>query len=103
MKRVQTCAGFIFCTFHMVVPLKISGFRYLSKLCCACVYNSCVTEPTYLEEKDMCKKYSLFRLLLEYLSDQGLLRERSGSVIECLTRDRGAVGSSLTGITALCP
>ena len=29
--------------------------------------------------------------------------ERSGSVVECLTRDRGAVGLSLTGITALCP
>ena len=29
-------------------------------------------------------------------------RERSGSVVECLTRDRGAVGSSLTGVTALC-
>ena len=27
--------------------------------------------------------------------------ERSGSVVECLTRDRGAAGSSLTGITAL--
>ena len=30
-------------------------------------------------------------------------RERSGSVVECLTRDRGAPGSSLTGVTALCP
>ena len=29
--------------------------------------------------------------------------ERSGSVVECLTRDRGAAGSSLTGFTALCP
>ena len=28
-------------------------------------------------------------------------RERSGSVVECLTRDRRAAGSSLTGITAL--
>ena len=27
--------------------------------------------------------------------------ERSGSVVECLTRDQRAVGSSLTGITAL--
>ena len=27
--------------------------------------------------------------------------ERSGSVEECLTRDRGAAGSSLTGVTAL--
>ena len=24
-------------------------------------------------------------------------------VVECLTRDRGAAGSSLTGVTALCP
>ena len=30
-------------------------------------------------------------------------RERSGSVVECLTRDRGATGSSFTGVTALCP
>ena len=27
--------------------------------------------------------------------------ERSGSVVECLTRDGGAAGSSLTGVTAL--
>ena len=30
-------------------------------------------------------------------------RERGGSVVECLTRDRRAAGSSLTGVTALCP
>ena len=29
--------------------------------------------------------------------------ERSGSVVECLTRDRRAAGSSLAGVTALCP
>ena len=28
-------------------------------------------------------------------------RERSGSVVECLTRDRRAAGSSLTGVTPL--
>ena len=28
-------------------------------------------------------------------------RERSGSVVECLTRDRGAAGLSLTGVTML--
>ena len=27
----------------------------------------------------------------------------SGSVVECLTRDRGAAGSGLTGATVLCP
>ena len=30
-------------------------------------------------------------------------RERSGSVVECLTWDRGAAGSSLTVVTVLCP
>ena len=30
-------------------------------------------------------------------------QERSGSVVECLTRDHGAEGSSLTGVTVLCP
>ena len=29
--------------------------------------------------------------------------ERSGSVVECLTWDRGVVGSSHTGVTTLCP
>ena len=27
---------------------------------------------------------------------------RSGSVVECLTRDREAAGLSLTGVTVLC-
>ena len=31
------------------------------------------------------------------------MRERSGSVVECLTRGQGAAGSSLNGVTALCP
>ena len=30
-------------------------------------------------------------------------RECSGSVLECLTRDKGVGGSSLTGVTAFCP
>ena len=30
-------------------------------------------------------------------------RKCSGSVVECLTRDLGAAGLSLTGITVLCP
>ena len=34
---------------------------------------------------------------------QIVYRERSGSVVECLTRDWGTAGSSLTGVTALCP
>ena len=30
-----------------------------------------------------------------------VIYDRSGSVVECLTQDRGAGGSSLTGVTAL--
>ena len=32
---------------------------------------------------------------------QSHTRERSGSVVECLTRDRGAAGLSLTDLTVL--
>ena len=32
---------------------------------------------------------------------QEQVRERSGSVVECLTQDRRAAGSSLTGVIAL--
>ena len=31
------------------------------------------------------------------------MQDYSGSVVECLTRDRGAVGWSLTDATVLCP
>ena len=46
--------------------------------------------------------FYLFFFILA-LSLQIINRERSGSVVECLTRDRRAAGSSLTGVTALCP
>ena len=44
--------------------------------------------------------------VLSILPDEHILvhvGERSGSVLECLTRDRGATGLSLTGVTVLCP
>ena len=36
-------------------------------------------------------------------STQKTIWERSGSVVDCLTWDWGAAGSSLTGVTVLCP
>ena len=42
-------------------------------------------------------------LLSFFFSNKMLVRERSGSVVECLTRDPGAVGLSITSVTALCP
>ena len=40
-------------------------------------------------------------ILMESLEIQK--RKHSGSEVECLTRDGGAAGSSITGVTMLCP
>ena len=56
----------------------------------------------------MTYKYSIIECdpLKKYVSRMhvsfSLYSERSGSVVECLTRDPGSAGSSLTGVTALC-
>ena len=42
-----------------------------------------------------------FSYMESFVFEQQVLRERSGSVVECLTRDRRVAGSSLTGVTAL--
>ena len=51
-----------------------------------------------MAERGSFKKYSE-AVHIPFL--KGCVRERSGSVVECLTRDRRAAGSSLTGVTAL--
>ena len=38
---------------------------------------------------------------IHYVDQTSAIRERSGSVVECLTRDRWAADSSLTSVTAL--
>ena len=47
--------------------------------------------------------YNIFTIIypFSWKLAQFYYRERSGSVVECLTRDRGVAGLSLTGITAL--
>ena len=42
-------------------------------------------------------------LIFSPLGKNFVVWDRSGSVAECLTRDQRAAGSSLTGVTALCP
>ena len=37
-----------------------------------------------------------------FLALRPICEERSGSVVECLTRDQGVAGLSLTGCTVLC-
>ena len=43
------------------------------------------------------------RLTLKIFGPSAGPREGSGSVVECLTGDQEATGSSLTGVTVLCP
>ena len=45
--------------------------------------------------------YGLQACLFKYITVAAFGRERSGSVVKCLTRDREAAGSSLTSVTAL--
>ena len=44
-----------------------------------------------------------FSVSLAFIHHYIDILERSGSVVECLTRDRGALGSNLTGVGAFCP
>ena len=55
-----------------------------------------------IEKHEVSHFHHTISFIVKY---NGYIRELSGSVVECLTQDLGAVavGSSLTGITALCP
>ena len=64
-------------------------------------------QPPYTEPTELASLSTKFPtrgmgkpMLKSYLTPNF---KRSGSVVECLTRDRRAAGSSLTGVTALCP
>ena len=52
----------------------------------------------YLSKENFTCRIVQISLYLSVLKQFTLLR-----TVECLTRDRVAVGSSLTGITVLCP
>ena len=62
----------------------------------------------YSNEPSICDAFD--NTHVQYINDtlhiirsviKSQFRERNGSVLECLTRDREAVGLSLTGVTAL--
>ena len=58
-----------------------------------------ITAPISL----LANEFDVWSILLLYLTLFPLICQRSGSVVEFLTRDREAAGSSVTGVTALCP
>ena len=61
-----------------------------------------MTVSTLVYKKDITGFIQVFSTII-YGDFKCLLKEYSGSVIECLTQDRGAMGSSLTSVTVLCP
>ena len=52
------------------------------------------------EIRKMIFNYALLSRSLNIKEKTKFFGERSGSVVECLTRNRRAAGSSLTGVTA---
>ena len=60
-------------------------------------HNWCIMHMVYIQTKNpgCYGNQSIENIGIKYV------RERSGSVVECLTRDRGAAGSSFTGVTVL--
>ena len=56
-----------------------------------CIY-SCLLQTRFI------RKHFKHIVLLQYRH-----RDHSGSVVECLNRDLGVSGSSLTSVTVLCP
>ena len=65
--------------------------------------SGCANSKGYGEPVQVHRLTRAFTVCLcdKYQNLVGFPRERSGTVVECLTRDRGAAGSSLTGVTAL--
>ena len=58
------------------------------------LYCGCISSGSFLFVKE-----SVYGIPV----DKRLMREHSGSVVECLTRDGRAAGLGLTGVSVLCP
>ena len=53
---------------------------------------------------DICRAFEISKFDIAWLTCTTILcRERNGSIVECLTLDRGDAVLSLMGVTALCP
>ena len=99
---------------NMVIPIFNASLQFRLKLE-SCKPNKAARHPTicYIINNDVKLFPTIYRRIYSAiycgkfftLSNQTsrykIKWERSGSVVECLTRDRRVAGSSLTGVTAL--
>ena len=105
MLRFTSHVGFQ-CIFYCLAPemkqkrskkKKVISFTYTSQ-----TEHSPVGKQSRATIGPPAKRHLPFGPLSARMAKRHLdIRERNGSVVECLTRDRGAAGSSLTGVTAL--
>ena len=96
--------GVLYRLFHISVEEScIDYFTYLWRNLLQTIshmYGGVLYRLFHISVEESCIDYFtyLWRSLVQTILH---MRERSGSVVECLTRDRRVAGSSLTGVTAL--
>ena len=103
----KTCniLGFMVIIVYKIQP--VGGWGYTISIsgpngCSIKPYHNLLHMPIKSSRKTHAPPSSETRRL-NFSKQESLNQERSGSVVECLTRDRGATGPSFTGVTALCP
>ena len=74
---------------HCNLPVSMKNSMHLLTICSCLMFHALL----------IFSKFKILKIIL--LGIPSACRERSGSVVECLTRDRRAAGSSLTDVTAL--
>ena len=109
-------AGFLRWMYRNTTREQLPGWRWLSgyttRLLCQVLQYTCGPWTRLpckcLWHEQVCDKHNkLTNDLSKNPEDQPVYqhkeatRKRSGSVVECLTRDRGAAGSSLIGVVSL--
>ena len=75
-------------------------YVYCKKLICYSAFADNGLTSKMIPNHDS-KFRDLYLIKSSYINCTQNIWERSGSVVECLTRDKEAAGSSLTGVTAL--
>ena len=83
--------------------IKEHSVRETTPYSIVCIFTNAFQNTNYKGDNSIFNNKYIHKCILriQYRETTPYFLERSGSVVECLTHDRGVVGSSLTSITAL--
>ena len=101
------CFQFMVDRIHNNYALQIVANTFLANPTTSATFATILVEYLLARLEEMGCKFALFfkmvKLMAFNLYPCGTYQKRdhSGSVVECLTRDRGAAGSSLASVSAL--